>query len=228
MCWIYSVQLNGAAVAVVLLNINPSFVTLGSRLFFGERISRYQVIALVLAFIGCILAVRAYDLAIVQTSWVGIVVGLGSALGLASYLLFNQHAVKEHNSWVSLALTMLFGAVSLLVITLGVHGAAGVVAVGTGWTPWLVLLALALIPTLLGYGFLLSSMNYIPGRIVSLITLLELPGAALLAFVFLGERLEILQIVGMVFIFVAAGLPVLEQRNATQQALVENEHHGGC
>ncbi len=228
--WIYSVQLNGAAIAVVLLNTNPSFVTLGTRLFFRERITKHQVAALFLAFIGCVLAVRAYDPTVLQTSWSGTLVGLGSAVGLAIYLLFNQHAVRDHNPWVSLALTMLFGALTLLVLTLVVHGPTGVVAVGVGWTPWLVLLALALVPTLLGYGFLISSMSYIPGRIASLITLLELPAAAVLAFLFLGEQLEVWQMIGMVLILVAAGLPVFEQRGKrkVQRALIENEHHSGC
>jgi drug/metabolite transporter (DMT)-like permease len=210
--WIYSVQLNGAAIAAVLLNLNPSFATLGSRIFFGEHITKHQIIALFIALIGCILAVRAYDPAVFQTSWVGTLVGVGSAAGLAAYLLFNQHAVKDHNPWVSLALTMLFGAVSLFVLTLLIYGIGGVMDVGSGWTPWVVLLILALLPTLLGYGLIISSMNHIPVRIASLITLLELPATALLAFFLLGEQLEMLQMVGMVLILVAAGLPVFERK----------------
>jgi drug/metabolite transporter (DMT)-like permease len=84
--------------------------------------------------------------------------------------------------------------------------------VGSGWTPWVVLLILALLPTLLGYGLIISSMNHIPVRIASLITLLELPATALLAFFLLGEQLEMLQMVGMVLILVAAGLPVFERK----------------
>src|SRR3712207_5838796 len=59
--WVFSVALNGAAVAVVLIYTFPTFVTIGAWLLFGERISWQQIAALALSLLGCALLVRAYD-----------------------------------------------------------------------------------------------------------------------------------------------------------------------
>src|SRR5262245_38469460 len=46
--WVFSVALNGAAVAVVLIYTFPTFVTIGAWLLFGERIRWPQIAALAL------------------------------------------------------------------------------------------------------------------------------------------------------------------------------------
>lgn len=212
MLLVYSIKFNGAALAVVLLNLNPSFVALGAYIFLGEQITRRHMLSLVLAFVGCVLLVRAYDVAVLQTSWIGIVVGVGTGAALASYMLFNQRIMTRHNAWVSLALTMVFGALALLVVLVLVQGGHTLVAVGDEPKPWLILVFLALMPTLGGYGFLLASMQYVPARITSLLGLIELPTVTLVAWLVLGEQMEVVQVVGMVLIIGAAVLPGLERR----------------
>src|SRR5918998_2033778 len=56
--WVYSVQLNGAAVAVILIYTFPAFATLGSWLLWGEQPSRTAIGGIVLAFVGSALGVR--------------------------------------------------------------------------------------------------------------------------------------------------------------------------
>lgn len=211
MLLVYSIKLNGAALAVVLLNLNPSFVALGAHFFLGEQITRRHMLSLVLAFVGCVLLVRAYDVTLLRTSWVGLVVGVGTGAALASYMLFNQRIMTRHNAWVSLALTMVFGALALLMVIVLVQGGHTLMKVGNELTPWLMLVFLALVPTLGGYGFLLASMQYIPARITSLLGLIELPTVTFVAWVVLGERLALVQVVGMVLIIVAAVLPGVER-----------------
>ena len=72
-----------------------------------------------------------------------------------------------------------------------------------------VLILLGIGPTLGGYGLFTLSLAYASARIASLIVVLEVPIATLLAVVALHERLEWLQIVGMVLILLAAVLPSL-------------------
>lgn len=215
--WVYSVKLNGAALATVLLNVNPSFVALGTFLIFREHISKLHVLALVIASVGCLFAVRAYDPSTWQASLPGTLVGLGSALALAGYVLFNQRIVKTHNPWSSLGITMSFGALTLLILTMIVESPSGIIAVGTTFQPWVILALLALLPTLLGYSALISSLRFIPARVVMLIYLLEIPSAALIAFLWLGEQLQWLQIVGMGLILFSAALPALEKPNLYPQ-----------
>lgn len=215
--FVYSIGLNGAALGIVLIYLYPAFVTLGARLLFKEQIGPMQLVSLALALVGCVLLVGAYDPAVLQVSWLGVLVGVASAVTHAGYVLFNQRAVTRHSPWVSLALTMFFGALVLLGLTLAVLGPASLLAVGNEPTPWLVLVALALGPTLGGYALFTFSLRHIPGRIASLIVVIEAPITILAAVLLLGEQIEPAQAVGMALIMLAAvlpGLPFQFQRRA--------------
>lgn len=216
--WVFSVALNGAAVAVVLIYTFPTFVTIGAWLLFGERIRWPQIAALALALLGCALLVRAYDPAVLQVSWLGTLVGLATGLTHAGYVLYSQRSVESRSPWTSMTYTMLFGSIMLLILWYGsaafgateAVGAASVVrAVGATATPWLALLVLALGPTLGGYALFTLALRYIPGRLASLAVMIEAPVSVLLAVIFLGERLEWPQLLGIALILGAIGLPRL-------------------
>jgi drug/metabolite transporter (DMT)-like permease len=225
--WVFSVALNGAAVAVVLIYTFPTFVTIGAWLLFGERIRWPQVAALGLALLGCALLVRAYDPAVFQVSWLGTLVGLATGITHAGYVLYSQRSVETRSPWTSLTYTMLFGSIMLLILwyasaAFGATAATGadsvVQAVGTSATTWLALLLLALGPTLGGYALFTLALRYIPGRLASLAVMLEAPVSVLLAVIFLGERLESLQLLGIGLILGAVGLPRLLAGEESQAA----------
>lgn len=203
--WVYSVQMNGAAVAVVLVYLYNAFVTIGGRLFFNDPIRPKQVVALILSFIGCVLVVKAYDLQVLLVSWLGVLIGLGSALLQAAYVFVNQRAIKTINPLASLAYLMLFGSVALFVFTL--LFAPNELFDVPNLSAWLALMFVAIGPTLGGYGLFNSALRYVPGKIAGLISVLEVPAATLLAFFMFGEALSALQIVGMILILIAAVLP---------------------
>lgn len=216
--WVFSIVLNGAAIAVVMVYTFPIFVTLGARLVFGEQIRWPQVVALSIALVGCVLLVRAYDPAVLRVSWLGTLVGLCTGIVQAGYVLYNQRAMQTKHPITALTYTMLFGALALLALWL-VCGALGVAsasnlsglasAVGTGWEPWLILIILALGPTLGGYALFTSALRHLPGSVASLVIMLEAPVSVLMTVVFIGERLEWPQMIGMACILSASVLPRL-------------------
>lgn len=206
--FVTSIALNGAAVAIVLIYTFPAFVTIGAWIFFREPIRWLRLAALVLALFGCALLVRAYDPAVLRVSWVGALVGLSTGMTHAGYVLFSQRSVKSYSPWTSLTYTMLFGALTLLAMSLVSMPWQSLVA-GRTAAPWLVLLALALGPTLGGYALFTTSLRHISGPIASLIAIVEVPASTLLAVLLLGERLQPLQVIGLVLILVAVVLPQL-------------------
>lgn len=215
--WVYSIALNGAAVAIVLIYTFPTFVTLGARLLFRERLSGPHIAALALSLAGCALLARVYDPAVLRVSWVGTLVGLATGLTHAGYVLFSQRAVARHSPWTSLTYTVLFGALTLLAIS-AVATPTQILAVGSTPAPWLALLALSLGPTLGGYAVFTLALRYIPARTASLVAVVEAPVSTLLAVFFLGEHLEPAQIVGIVLILGAIGLPQLLAPRAAPRA----------
>jgi drug/metabolite transporter, DME family len=221
--WVTSIALNGAAVATVLIYTFPTFVTIGARLFFHEPIRKPQIAALALALLGCALVVRAYDPAAIRVSWTGALVGLATGVTHAGYVLFSQRSVQSHSPWTSLTYTMLFGSLVLLGMLLATgmttSGAAiegsPYMGVGDSWAAWLVLAVLALGPTLGGYALFTMALRSIPGKVASLIAVIEAPASALLAVVLLHEHLEGPQVLGVALILGAIVLPALS-RPATQ------------
>lgn len=219
--WVWSVRLNGVAVAVVLIYLYPAFVTLGAWALFKERIGAPQVVALALAMTGCALVVRAYDPTLVQFSLPGLVIGLLTAITHSFYVLFNQHRVQRGNRTTrlhpltSLTYTMTFGAVTLFFLTLLASPAQ--LKPPAEPTAMLALIALALGPTMGGYALFTVALRHAPARIASLIVVMEVPIATLIAVAFLGERLEWPQVAGMIFILTAAVLPGVHAELAAQR-----------
>jgi len=215
--WIWSVSLNGAAIAVVLIYLFPTFVTIGARFMFGEQLRTVQVIGLLLSLIGMGLLVKLYDPEQIKLNWLGIVVGLTTAVLQAFYVLYTQKAVRTVTPWASLGITMATGSLTLLAmliaapLVVGQAAAPGIFAVGD-LTAWLILLALAIGPTLGGYALFNLSLQHIPASTGGLILVLEAPVASAIAILFLGEQLMALQYVGMALIFVSILLPTLTKK----------------
>lgn len=222
--WLWSVTLNGAAIAVVLIYTYPVFVALGAWLLFREQITKAHLVALALALAGCALVVRAYDPAILRISWTGAVIGLLTALTHTVYVLIGQRNAPSISPWTTLAYTMIFGALTLVALAL----AADYLAPSTRsylWSieapsAWVILAMIAVGPTLGGYALFTQSLRYIPGKVAGLISVIEAPVAALIAVTLLGERLELLQVMGIVLILVAVVLPRFAARVQQTATLV--------
>lgn len=225
--WTWSIALNGASVAIVMIYLFPTFVSVGAWLFYAEKLHWPQLLALAVSLAGCALLVRLYDPEVFRVSWLGAVIGLMTALTHTVYVLFNQHSVQTRSPWTSLSYTMLFGSITLLALLIAAQllqvfnptpesaPAQSPFFLGTGWLPWLVVLALALGPTLGGYAIFTQALRHIPARVASLIVVIEAPVSTLIAVWLLGERLEWPQVLGMVLILGAIALPRLLERAAS-------------
>ena len=209
--WLWSVTLNGAAIAVVLIYTYPGFVALGAWILFREPITKAHVVALALALAGCALVVRVYDPAVLRISWLGAMVGLLTALTHTVYVLVGQRNAQSINPWTTLAYTMTFGSLTLLALALAADRLAPMahsyVWAITAPSAWFTLAMIAIGPTLGGYALFTQSLRYIPGKVAGLITVIEAPVATLIAVTLLDEHLELLQIAGMGMILVAVALP---------------------
>lgn len=214
--WLWSVTLNGAAIAVVLIYTYPAFVALGAWILFREPITKAHLAALALALAGCALVVRAYDPAVLRISWLGAVVGLLTALTHTVYVLVGQRNAPSISPWTTLAYTMTFGSLMLVALALAADWLAPA-AHSYMWaieapTAWAILAIIAIGPTLGGYALFTQSLRSIPGKVAGLISVIEAPVATLIAVTLLGERLELLQVAGMGMILAAVGLPQLAAR----------------
>lgn len=192
--WLYAQAIIQTTVtmAVVLLYTAPAFVALIAWRAWGETLDARKVIALALAFGGCALVARAYDPAQLQLNVVGILFGLGAGLTYALFTIFSKVIVKKYSPWTALTYQLIFGALFLAPLQtwdafapLIQHPPA-----------WIFLLALVFGPTLGAIWFFTAGLRSVPASNASILATLEPVLASVLAFVLLGERLEVLQMIG--------------------------------
>ncbi len=191
--WISSVQMNGVAVATVIVYSSPALVAVVATRLLRERINRTKLIALGLTLVGCALVARAYDLRQVELNALGIAVGVGSAVTLATYSLMGRIVTRRYSAWTSVFYAFFFGWVLLLpaTVALGAIEPAGLPLDG-----WTTLVFLALVPTLGGFAAYTIGLSHLPASVASILAAFEPVTAAVVAYLVFGETLEPLQLIG--------------------------------
>ena len=229
--WTISISLNGAAVATVLVYSSPAFTALVGWRLWGERLDAPKIGAVVLCIAGCVLVSGAYDRAAWQVNPLGIVVGLVPGVAFAAYSLLGRASSKRGvNPWTATLYTFAFAAAFLLLVQrpgtllwLSRPLAAG----AGGWREallgWGVLVLLAVGPTIGGYGLYTVSLTMLPAGTANLIVTLEPAMTAALAFLFLGERLAPLQLVGGGLILAGVVLLRVSERVVNHTFRVRNK-----
>jgi len=207
--WTVSVALNGAAVATVLGYGSPALTAIASWRLFGERLDAIKIVAIVLGIAGCVFVSGAYALGAWQVNPWGITTGLLTAVAYAGYSLLGKVAAHRHiYPWTSLLYTFAFGTMFLLAYNVvpgwlpGVPEPPSLMWLGSAWVGWGVLAALAVGPTIGGYGLYAVSLTYLPASVANLIATLEPSMTAVLAYLFLHETFTAPQLIGSGLIIV--------------------------
>jgi drug/metabolite transporter (DMT)-like permease len=207
--WTLSVKTNGAAVATVIAYSSAGFTAILAYFLFKEKLGLPKILAVILSLSGCVLVSGAYRLEMWRLDPIGLTVGLLSGLLFAGYSLMGKEAARQKiNPWTSLVYSFAFGTVFMLIFNLIpiLPGSAGSITALVPDLPingWLILIVLAFVPTIFGFGLYNTAMNYIPASNANLLATLEPVLTAIEAYIFLDEQMTILQIVGGLFILSA-------------------------
>jgi drug/metabolite transporter (DMT)-like permease len=205
--WTWSVALNGAAVSTVLVYASPGITALAARFFFKERLSPIRVAAFVSSLIGCIFVARATDPAQWNLNAGGILIGVLSAFSFTGYSMMGKITSHRNiNSWTATLSAFSVAAIALLPIALvSLSGAmtdrASLFSLGTQWNGWLILIVLAVIPTIGGFGLYTASLGHLPAGTANLLATLEPVLTTIWAYLLLNESLDGGQLIGGALIF---------------------------
>ena len=182
--WHWSLQFTTVANSTLITNIAPLLVTIAAWLFLGERMTSQFVIGLLLALAGAaVLLGNSYTLS--SRHLLGDVVSVISAMFYAAYLI----SVKQLRTLFSTPVIMAWVGLSSAVGFALVAWLSGDVMWPATSRGWLVLVTLAVVchlggQTLIAYGF-----GHLPASISSVTLLWQPVVAAVVAWVFLGERM---------------------------------------
>ena len=194
-----------AGVSALIVSLQPLVIGLASPWFLGESVSRRQWLGLLLGFGGTILVVSAQT-GTTSLSWLELLLAIGSLLGISGGMLYErrfgtaQHIVTANLVQYSVGLIvcapLLMFEDSHLTITSSFSWALAYLVIGNSLIAVTLLLALSRVGR--------------SAKVASLFFLVP-PGAALLSFLILGERIALLAWPGM--LVAIAGVALASRKN---------------
>ena len=106
-CYFSAIRIMSLSVAAILLYTSPIWIMLMSVLCFHERMNGKKVIALIMAFTGCVLVSGISGDGI--TIW-GMLLGLGSGIGYGLYSILGTVALRRYSPYTVTTYTFLIAA----------------------------------------------------------------------------------------------------------------------
>jgi drug/metabolite transporter (DMT)-like permease len=180
--WIASLSYTSVSASVLLVNTAPLFTLLLSWLFLDEPPTWDLSGALLIAFAG-VLLIATGEMSRVTPALTGDLLALAGAVSLSAYHVLGR---ALRGALPLLAYVFCIWSVAALALAL-LAVASGTPLGGLEGRTLLVLLALAVVPTLAGHGLVNRSLRVLPATIVGLFMLGEPVGATILAYGLFGE-----------------------------------------
>ena len=200
--WIASLAYTSVAASVLLVNTAPLFTLAFSRVVLGEAVSPAVALAMAVAFAGAA-CIAAADWAGPAGSVTGAVLALAGAVTLSAYHVIGR-GLRDALPLRAYVLAVWGGAAATLGALVLVFGVSlDLPARAFGW-----LVALAVVPTVMGHGLVNLSLRKVPAPTVGLFLLGEPLGASVLAFALFGERPGPLTVFGGALVLAALAIVV--------------------
>jgi drug/metabolite transporter (DMT)-like permease len=202
--WILSLEYTSVASSVALVTTNPIWIGIASWLLFRERLGAVMVLAIALAIAGAavIFLTDAADEA--GAPVLGNALAVIGSLTVCGYLLIGRRLRRGMSLLAYVGVVYATAAVCLVLFA----AAAGAPLGGFAPASWLMLLALAIGPQLLGHTSFNWALKYLSATLIALAILGEPVGSTVLAWLLLSEPVGPVKLVGMALllagIFLAA------------------------
>jgi drug/metabolite transporter (DMT)-like permease len=195
-CLFTAIQETSLSIAVILLYTGPAFVSILSRIFFKELLTKPKTFSLLLAFVGCCFVIGVFPTFNQSISFYGGLVGLGAGFGYALYSIFGKIALNKMGPLTVATYTFVFASAAMFP-TSGIwrHGSElvnpNVLFLGIG---------LGLFPTALAFILYTSALKHIESSKASITTTIEPVVATMVGVFIFGDILSQWQITGVIFV----------------------------
>jgi drug/metabolite transporter (DMT)-like permease len=207
-CMNVAVLLTGASITSFVTGTYPLLAVAVAALLLGESLGRRVVVALGVATLGLVLLARPGG---AHVELLGVAVALGAALSFALYLgLARLWGSAERLSTLTIAFWLLVASMSVSTLLQAVVDPAGL-GLDLSLEGWAALAWLALPASALPHVLVVSTLRRMPaGRAAPFLLLMPISGT-LIAAALLGERLDVLQLVGAGLILAGVGVATVRR-----------------
>jgi drug/metabolite transporter (DMT)-like permease len=189
--WNLSILYLGYAAATVLLYASPAFVTLTAWLVWREPLTRFKVVAVALTLAGCVLVAGPEELAGIELTAGGLILGLAAALSYGSFSLFGRQVAPRYSSWTILTYGFGFATLALLPFQFGAPPPWPVPP-----ETWIWFASLVFGATIAPFAIYLAALRRLPASVGSILSASEVVFGSIVGQVFFGEHLQGWQFVG--------------------------------
>jgi drug/metabolite transporter (DMT)-like permease len=107
-CYFSAITIMPLSTAAILLYTSPIWIMLMSAVFFHEKIDGRKILALILAFAGCVLVSGISGDGITLR---GLLLGLGSGIGYGLYSILGIIALRRYSPYTVTTYTFIFAAI---------------------------------------------------------------------------------------------------------------------
>ncbi len=211
LAYFYALTMASAGLVALLLYLYPAIVTVLAAVVLKQRLTPVRIGAVVVALVGTGLTIGEVG----GGRPLGIVLGLGSAVSYAIYILLCSRVGPRAGAIPAATVIMLSAAAVLGVVT-AVHGPA----LPTAPAGWLAIAALALVSTVVAIVAFLAGLARIGPAEASTVSTIEPVVTVGLAAVVLAEGISTIQVIGGTLILAAvvilarAGTPAMVPEDA--------------
>ena len=210
--WFYFLAIHRLPIGIALLiqYLAPVLVALWARYVLHEPVRRRIWIALGLALAGLVLVVQIWSGLSLDAA--GVAASLGAAGSYSLYILLAEHRVGERDPISLICFGFLFASLLWAFLrpwwsfpghivgeSVSLHGHLSSVHLPV----WLLMTWMVLLGTIVPFGLLVSALRYIPATRAGIVAMLEPVVGVVTAWIWLGESLSGVQLVGA-FVVLAA------------------------
>jgi len=201
--WVPGVKLTGIAAATALVATQPvwqGLIALGQ----GRRLPAAVWLGIGFAVAGAILA-TGVDIGFSGRAFAGDLLALTGGIAGAVYTAFGERA--RAGTSTTTYTTVCYTVCALILV--GVCLVAGVPLGGYRGSTWLAILAMTAGPQLLGHSMFNYALERVSATTVAVLLLLEVPGAGLIGWLWLGQAPRLNQLPGIALLVLGVAVVVL-------------------
>ena len=202
---------SNASTASVLISINPLFTMVFAHFFTDEKMNRYKIYVLLIAFLGLIFMIRPWDIQEGNTVK-GICYMLIAAITFGGYTVAGKVSVRKMGLMAQTSFSFILGSAVLLIIIL-ICGKPVLAGISSNIP---LVLYVGIFVTGIGYWSYFKAIALSDASTGSLAFFLKPAIAPVIAVIFLRETILWNTVVGIVLILLASYMNIIFQRKGDE------------
>ena len=209
-CYFTAIRLMTMSTAAILLYTSPIWVMILAIIFLKEKFTIQKLIALILAFAGCVLVSGFGG----KVTVVGILVGLGSGLGYGLYSIFGTFALKKYSPYTVTCYTFLIAGLGSVFVANPVDLVSKISAVENKPALFGFVLLTSVVTAVIPFLLYTLGLNMTTAGKAAVLATVEPAAATLFGFFVMKETVGPVAIVGILLVFAAIAVLSLRKKEA--------------